>query len=464
MAYGKEKDMKPSQQITFAGMKTTILDVWRWGQELERLHALIAPRFARPQPRQRALTYLKGIVSSIKRKNGWQLAEHAGESRPDGMQRLLGSAVWDENLVRDDLRAYILELLGDPQAILVIDESSFRKRGKKSAGVSKQHCGTTGQLENCQVGVFLAYVSSRGHTLLDRELYLPMRWIADRERCREAGIPEEVEFATKCEQAQQMIERLWKAGIPFAWVVADTVYGGNGALRAFLEAHQYFYGLAVACDEAVGIQTSEGRKRMTVQEAEARSFQAQDWQRISMSHGTKGPRLFDWAVMPMLHGWEDDRQHFLLVRRCVDDPSEKTYYFVFAPVGTTLAEMVKAIGARWKIEECFETGKDMGLEDYEVRSFTAWYRHITLVMIVQACLAGICAMARLSSAELTTDDGTQLTCPLLPLSIPEVRHVLALLLWPPPRSATLVLAWSWWRRCHQTRASFFHTKRRCAAG
>lgn len=455
--------MKQPQQITLTGTKTTMLDVWKWGLELERLHARIAPRFARPEPSLRALAYLKGIVGSSQRKNGWQLAEYAGESRPDGMQRLLGSAVWDENLVRDDLRAYIVERLGDPQAIVVIDETSFRKRGKKSAGVSKQHCGTTGQLENCQVGVFLAYVSSRGHTLLDRELYLPLRWIADRERCREAGIPEKVAFATKCEQAQLMIERLWKAGIPFAWVVADTVYGGNGALRVFLEAHQYFYGLAVACDEPVGILTSEGRKRMMVQEAETLCFQAQDWQRLSMSHGTKGPRLFDWAVMPMLHGWENDGQHFLLVRRCVDDPSEKTYYFVFAPVGTTLAEMVEAIGARWKIEECFETGKEMGLEDYEVRSFAAWYRHITLVMIVQACLAGICAMARQSCGEPTTEEGTR-SIPLLPLTIPEVRHVLALLIFPPPRSATLVLAWSWWRRCHQSRASFFHTKRRCAAG
>jgi SRSO17 transposase len=459
----KEQGMKPTQHTIPVGTKTTIVEVWKWGQELERLHARIAPRFARPEPRQRALAYLKGIVGSIKGKNGWQLAEHAGESRPDGMQRLLNSALWNENVVRDDLRAYIVERLGDPQAILVIDESSFRKRGKKSAGVSKQRGGTTGQLENCQVGVFLAYVSSRGHTLLDRELYLPLRWIADRERCREAGIPEEVAFATKCEQAQRMIERLWKAGIPFAWVVADTVYGGNGALRALLEVHQYFYGLAVACDEPVGIQTSQGRKRMTVAQAETQSFQAQDWQRISMSHGTKGPRLFDWAVMPLLHGWEDDGQHFLLVRRCVDDPSEKPYYFVFAPVGTPLRAMVTAIGARWKSEECFETGKEMGLEDYEVRGFTAWYRHITLVMIVQACLAGVCAMARLLSAEPTMDEGTW-PIPLLPLSIPEVRHVLALLIFPSPRSATLVLAWSWWRRCHQSRASFFHTKRRGAAG
>src|SRR6266700_4212301 len=219
---GKEKQMKHPQQIVPVGAKTTCADVWQWGQELERLHARIVPRFARPEPRRRALAYLQGIVSSQQRKNGWQLAEHAGEARPDGMQRLLNSAVWDANLVRDDLRAYVLEQLGDPRAILVIDETSFRKRGKKSAGVSKQHCGTTGQLENCQVGVFLAYVSHKGHALVDRELYLPMRWIADRQRCQEAGIPEEVRFHTKCEQAQQMIERLWNARVPFAWVVADS--------------------------------------------------------------------------------------------------------------------------------------------------------------------------------------------------------------------------------------------------
>src|SRR2546423_7320164 len=172
MAYGKENHMKPSQPITLAGRKPTILEVWKWGKELERLHARIAPRFARPEPRRRALAYLQGIVSSVERKNGWHLAEHAGEGRPDGMQRLLNSAVWDADLVRADLCIYILEQLGDPKAILVIDETSVRKRGKKSAGVATQHCGTTGQLENCQVGVFLAYAGSKGHTLLDRELYL----------------------------------------------------------------------------------------------------------------------------------------------------------------------------------------------------------------------------------------------------------------------------------------------------
>jgi SRSO17 transposase len=217
---GKEKQMKHPQQIVTVGAKTTFADVWKWGQELERIHARIAPRFARSGPRRRALSYLKGIVSSIKRKNGWQLAEHAGEARPDGMQRLLNSAVWDADLVRDDLRSYILEHLGDQEAILVIDETSFRKRGKKSAGVKQQYCGTTGRVENCQVGVFLSYVSAKGHTRIDRELYLPKEWIDDPGRRREAGIPEAIVFRTKCELAQQMIERLWKAKIPFDWVVA----------------------------------------------------------------------------------------------------------------------------------------------------------------------------------------------------------------------------------------------------
>lgn len=215
--------MKSPQSIVPVGPQTTFLDVWKWGQELERLHARIARRFVRPEPRKRALAFLKGIVSSIERKNGWQLAEHAGETRPDGMQRLLNSAVWDEDLVRDDLRAYILARLGAPGAVVIIDETSFRKSGHKSAGVGMQHCGTTGQVENCQVAVFLAYATARGCTLLDRELYLLKHWMDDRQRCQEAGIPDEVRFQTKPELAKQMLERLFAAQIPVAWVVADSV-------------------------------------------------------------------------------------------------------------------------------------------------------------------------------------------------------------------------------------------------
>jgi SRSO17 transposase len=456
--------MKQDKHTTHTETRTTAADVCRWAQELFHLHARIAPRFARPEPRRRALAYLQGILSEISRKNGWQLAEHAREARPDGMQRLLSSAVWDTDGVRDDLRSYTLEQLGQESAILVIDETSFPKRGQKSAGVGFQYCGTTGQVQNCQVGVFLSYVTAKGHTLIDRELYLPLDWGEDRDRRRAAGIPESVRFQTKPELAVQMIERLWKAAVPISWVVADTVYGGNQDLRTWLETHQYSYVLAVPCNEPVGILTLDGqRRRVEVCEVEALRLGAHDWQRLSMSEGTKGPRLFDWAAVPMLHRWEDDGRHWLLIRRSLTDPNEKAYYFVFAPKGTTLPEMVAAIGARWHIEEDFENAKDIGLDHSEVRSFTGWYRHITLVLLALAYLTGICATERFSPSPPAPSP--LLARPaVLPLTVPEVRHLLARLIWPSSSSARRVLAWSWWRRCHQSRASLFHTKRRLKAG
>jgi SRSO17 transposase len=233
--------VKQKQHSTLTSTRTTTADVCRWVQSLFRLHARIAPRFARSEPRRRVLAYLQGILSDTARKNGWQLAEHAREARPDGMQRLLSQAAWDTNGVRDDLRAYALEHLGTESAILVIDESGFPKRGDKSAGVGLQYCGTTGQVQNCQVGVFLTYVTARGHTLIDRELYLPLDWCEDRDRCRAAHIPESVHFQTKPELAIQMLGRIEEVGCPIAWVVADTVYGGNLDLRNWLEAHAYHY-------------------------------------------------------------------------------------------------------------------------------------------------------------------------------------------------------------------------------
>src|SRR5713226_6208931 len=319
--------MKQNQHPTFLGSRTTSADVCRWVQALLQLHARIAPRFARPEPRRRALAYLQGLLSDTARKNGWQLAEHAREARPDGMQRLLSSAVWDTDGVRDDLRSYVLEQLGQESALLVIDETSFPKQGQKSAGVGVQYGGTTGQVENCQVGVFLSYVTARGHTLIDRELYLPLDWTEDRERCQAAGIPESVRFQTKPELARRMLARLWDAQVPLAWVVADTVYGGNLDLRNWLEAHQYPYVLAVPCNEPVGFQTPTGRRREEAALVETFVLHDGDWQRLSMSEGTKGPRLFDWAIVPMLHQWEDDGRHWMLIRRSLADPSEKAYYF-----------------------------------------------------------------------------------------------------------------------------------------
>jgi SRSO17 transposase len=273
-----------------------------------------------------------------------------------------------------------------------------------------------------------------------------------------------VRFQTKPELARGMVARLWEVQVPIAWVVADTVYGGNLDLRTWLEAHGYPYVLAVACNEPVGIVTPDGvRRRVEAAQVETFLLDAQDWQRLSMSEGTKRPRLFDWAAVPMLHRWEDDQCHWLLIRRSLTDPNEKAYYFVFGPKGTTLLEMVAAIGARWHIEEDFENGKDLGLDHYEVRSFIGWYRHITLVLVALAYLTGICATERFSTSP-PGPSGPPARPAVLALTVPEVRHLLAQLIWPACSSAGRVLAWSWWRRCHQSRAYFFHTKRRLKAG
>lgn len=271
----------------------------------------MAPYFARPEPRQRCLLYLQGLLSDVAGKNGGPLAEQAGETRPDGMQRLLNHAVWDEDGVRDELRQYVLERLGAEPAIAAIDETSFPKRADKSAGVAPQYCGSSKHVQNCQVGVFLSYISPVGHTRLSRELYLPRQWLEDRPRSQEAGIPETVRFQRKCELARGMIERLQQAGVSIDWVVADTVYGNNLDLRTWLEDQGYCYVLAVANTEQIGIMTPEGPKLMTVKEAEHLLVQPQDWQCLSVRTGTKGPLFFDWACLPILHRWHDDKRHWL---------------------------------------------------------------------------------------------------------------------------------------------------------
>jgi SRSO17 transposase len=313
-------------------------------------------------------------------------------------------------------------------------------------------------------------VTAKGHTLIDRELYLPFDWLEDPERCRAVGIPESVCFQTKPELAVVMLERIFQAQLPIAWIVADTVYGGNLDLRTWLEGHRYCYVLAVACNEPVGFQTPTGRRREEAALVESFVLHGLQWQRLAMSEGTKGPRLFDWASVPMLHRWEDDGHHFLLIRRSIADPQEKAYYFVFTAPGTTLQEMVQAIGARWHIEEDFENAKDLGLDHYEVLSFGGWYRHITLVMGVHTLLAGICAHAQdcLSCAgeghpSEAPHDAHPAPSTALALTIPEVRHLLSLLIWPAPRNMQCALAWSWWRRCHRSVAKYYHTKRRLKA-
>ena len=343
--------MKPPQHNTPPPALTTVTDVIRWRDSLIQWHARLAFHFARPEPYQRMLRFVQGILSHVERKNGWQLAEHAREATPYGMQRLLSQAVWDEDGVRDEVRAFALEHLGTSEAIVAIDETSFAKRGKHSAGVKKQYCGTTGQVQNCQVGVFLSYITARGHTLIDRELYLPQDWTDDRARCQQAGIPDWIPFRTKPDLAMQMLERLHRAGVPLDWVVADSVYGGHMELRTWLESHLYCYVGAVACDEPVVLQTPGGVRRVEVRDVPALVRTSSSWQRLPMSEGTKGPRLFDWAAVPLLHRGTDDGWHSLLMRRTLDAEAELAYYLVFAPPATPLQAKVTALGGRWRIEE-----------------------------------------------------------------------------------------------------------------
>jgi SRSO17 transposase len=383
-------------------------DVDEWAQELERLHARIASRFARAEPRRRALAYVRGLLSSVERKNGWQLAEEAGEATPDGMQRLLSTAHWDADAVRDDLIAYVKEYLADPEAILVVDETGFLKKGKKSAGVKNQYSGTAGRKENCQVGVFLTYSTSQGHVLIDRELYLPQDWIEDRARCKEAHIPDEVGFATKPQQALQMLKRLRNAGVTAKWVTGDTVYGGCGYLRTYLQEQQQAYVMALACNDGVDI-LSQG---VVYHHVPIRDFVHNvitEWHRKSAGLGAKGERWFDWALVPLapsgIVGWE----HWLLVRRHIQDKTEWSYSLVFAPSATTFSTMVMVAGRRWTVEESLELGKgEVGLDQYEVRNFVGWYRHITLAMLALAYL--VVVRSRLGTEDEKGGSSTPLSC------------------------------------------------------
>jgi SRSO17 transposase len=339
----------------------TMDDGSAWSAEFAALLARLGPRFGRVEPRRRAATYLKGLLAPVERKNGWQLAAAAGDRTPDGVQEFLSRVHWDADAVRDDLRTYVVEHLGDPGGVLVLDETGFVKKGSKSAGVQRQYSGTAGRIENCQIGVFLAYASRYGRTLIDRALYLPESWAADRARRAEAGVPEDVAFATKPKLGLAMLERAHAAGLPFAWVTADSVYGADHALRRWLQAHSLGYVLAVTRAQRLGFARVEDR----VAEVPAAA-----WHRLSAGDGAKGPRLYDWAYVAYgsdaAPGWEKG----LLIRRSLAAPRELAFYLTYASDGTALSDLVKVAGTRWMIEACFEAAKgEVGLDQYEVRSW-----------------------------------------------------------------------------------------------
>ena len=383
--------------------EVTVEDLRSWVSGLDELFARVAGRFGRVEPRRQARAYLTGLLAPVERKNGWQLAEAAGDPSPDRMQRLLSSARWDPRGVRDDLRDYVVDRLGDPSGVLVVDETGFLKKGTKSAGVQRQYSGTAGRVENCQLGVFLAYSSPAGRALLDAELYLPKSWTSDRERCAEAGIPEDVRFATKPALAAAMLERALDAGVPAPWVTADEAYGQDHKFRLCLEKRGVGYVVAVPKSQSVGPGIGYGNTGSRADDLVA-DAPAKAWKRLSAGDGAKGPRIYDWA-MATLPPRPDDQvggpgtfHRWLLVRKSLtpdaDGEPELAYYLCYGPAHTTIDQLVRIAGARWAIEECFQAAKnETGLDQYQVRRYDGWHRHITLAMLAHAYLAATAAHA-----------------------------------------------------------------------
>jgi SRSO17 transposase len=365
---------------------------------LDEVHGRIAGYFHRREMRERVRRYLDGLLAQVERKNSWQLAEAFGEAGPQGVQRLFTDADWDAEAVRDALRTYVVEQLGDADSgvVVVVDETGFLKKGTKSAGVARQYSGTAGRRENQQIGVFLLYASDRGAAFIDRALYLPDEWMGDAERREEAHIPAGVGFATKGEIARELLARAFAAGGPARWVVGDTVYSAD-ELRRWLEGQGRHYVLAVPQTPAIW---TRGQQR-TVERLVA-DLPAAAWTRLSAGEGSQGPRWYDWACLALPYAGAAGSAHWLLARRRLSDPTKLAYYRVYGPVETPVTEMVRVAGRRWTIEEGFEQAKgEVGLDQYEVRRYDAWYRYVTLALLAHAALE----VTRLSARETHAKDG-----------------------------------------------------------
>ncbi len=364
-----------------------------WAGELTAVADRIGGRFARSEPRRRAVGYVRALLGDADRKNGWQLAEELGEPNPDGVQHLLARADGDADAVRDDLTRYVSERLGDRHGVLVVDETGFLKKGAKSVGVARQYSGTAGRIENCQVGVFLGDATKKGRALVDRALSLPKEWAEDADRrtaagvpgCRGAGVPEAVRFATKIVLARRMVERALDAGVPAAWVTGDAVYGLDHGFRKAIEDRGLGDVLGVRTDQAVWAGLRQVRAKSLLAEVPAGG-----WRRLRCGDGSKGPRLSDGAAVAVNCPDPESYARWLLIRRSTADPAEVAYFLCGGPPATTLRDLVRVAGARWAIEECFALAQGgCGLDEYAVRSWAGWHRHVTLSLFALAVLAVI---------------------------------------------------------------------------
>ena len=365
--------------------------VGRWHDQFTALWSEMAQCFGRCDLRSRAEAYVRGLLGPVQRKNSWQVAEHVGAATPYGLQRLLGRARWDADALRDEIRRYAAEhLLADGEAgVLIVDETGFLKKGEKSVGVQRQYSGTAGRIENCQIGVFLALCGSRGRALIDRALYLPEGWCGDKIRLHEAGVPTSLRFATKPQLALAMIGRALDAGLRPRWVLADAVYGSDSKTRRFLESRDQPYVLAVSGQQRLWVDLKQQRVDRI-----AEDIPEDQWHRMSVADGAKGPRVYDWAAGRLGEPTETGLVRWVLIRRRVADPTDRAYYLCAAPPDALATDLAIAAGQRWSIETCFESAKqEVGLDDYEVRSWVGWHRHVTLSMLALVFLAAVRAQA-----------------------------------------------------------------------
>ena len=430
------------------------VDPDRWWDGFAEVMDRIGSRFARYEPRRHAAALILGLVSGLDRKNCWTIAEHRGDASPDGLQHLLARAVWDADAVRDDLRGYVVDHLGDPGAVLVVDETGDVKKGVQSVGVQRQYTGTAGRVENAQVSVFLTYAAPRGHAFIDRALYLPRSWTGDRDRCTAAGVPDDVEFATKPALATAMISRAIAAGVPATWVAGDEVYGADPTLRATVVQAGLGYVLQVAANRRV--PTGAGMRRV---DELATLIPPSGWQRASAGRGSKGERLYAWAWVaigpePVTGQVTDDQvtgQHHLLIRRN-QSTGELAYHRCYTPHPVPLMTLVAVAGQRWRIEESFQTGKGLtGLDQHQVRRWTSWHRWTTLAMLAHAFLVVTTADER---------DHTPTPRGLIDLTVNELRRLFDTIVLTTAHTIARLLHWSTWRRRHQARARECHYRRR----
>jgi SRSO17 transposase len=413
-----------------------------WLDEFGALMDRIRPRFARYESARHAAGLMLGLLSNLERKNCWTIAEERGDVTPHGLQHMLSRACWDEDAVAGDARDYVTTAFADTEAVLVVDETGDVKKGTATVGVQRQYTGTAGRIENAQVAVYLTYAGARGHALIDGRLYLPKSWAEDPGKLARAGVPDDVEFATKPALAQEMIAAALDADVPASWVAGDEVYGADSGLRSVCRDQGLGYVLNVACNHHV--VTAGCRVDALVVGTPAFA-----WQRLSAGAGSKGHRMYSWLLIDIAsslpgHEW-------IMVRRN-DSTGELAYYRCWSPHLVPLQTLVGVAGRRWTIEESFQTAKGQaGLDEHQVRTWTSWHRWMILAMLAMAFLAVTAANER---------DGTPAPPSLIPFTLNEIRRLFDKLVLARTATAESIWAWSLWRRKHQATARHYHYQRR----